>query len=140
MKELLATRWIEKCQPREGGKFGGVTFRMHLTVDWKTGDGLTGDGKSAPSNTDYIKTDKPILPTPKGEPDGFKEIWKARWSRGAIATHIKQRAMKAYSATLKRGVKHADILACVKSCRLELPGFSGHVADGSDAPLQNRSD
>jgi hypothetical protein len=23
MKELLTARWVQKCQPREGGKFGG---------------------------------------------------------------------------------------------------------------------
>ena len=66
MKELLTARWVQKCQPREGGKFGGITFRMHMTVDWKTVDGSIGDGKSTTSNTDTIKTDKPIPHPPRG--------------------------------------------------------------------------
>jgi hypothetical protein len=114
MKELLASRWIEKCQPRDGGKFGGVTFLMRLTVDWKTGDGLTGDGTFTPSNTEYIKTDKPIPPIPKGEQNGFEEIWKAKWSRG-IAQHVRVMAAKAYAAALKRGTSHAEVLAAMKS-------------------------
>jgi hypothetical protein len=52
MKELLIARWIEKCQPRADGKFGGVVFRMRIAVDWKSGGGPTGDGESTPNNTE----------------------------------------------------------------------------------------
>jgi hypothetical protein len=61
-------------------------------------------------------------PTPKGEPNGLEEIWKAKWSRGT-AVHIRQRALKAYIATIKRGNKHEDLLAAVKACvGIDKPG------------------
>lgn len=57
MRELLVRGWVQKCRPRQGGMFVGTIYRMMLTTDWKTVDGLTGDGKSTTSNTDLIKTD-----------------------------------------------------------------------------------
>ncbi|MDP3078659.1 helix-turn-helix domain-containing protein [Bradyrhizobium sp.] len=61
-----------------------------------------------------IDTRKHTPPTPKGEPDGFEEIWKAKWSRGT-APNPRQPALKAYTAALKRGSSPADILAGVKA-------------------------
>jgi hypothetical protein len=66
------------------------------------------------NNTSVNNTEK-IPPAPKGEPDGFEEIWKARWSRGP-QQHIRARALKAYLAALKRGHKHEDLLVAVKAC------------------------
>lgn len=114
MKELLVRGWVQKRRPRDGGKFTGVMYRMMLTTDWKTVGGLTGDGKSTTNNTDNSNTDKPTPQPPKGEPDGFDEIWKACWKRGE-ATNPRQPALKAYLAALKRGAKHEDILAGVKA-------------------------
>jgi hypothetical protein len=53
-------------------------------------------------------------PPPKGEPDGFEEVWKAKWSRGT-APNPRQLASKAYAAALKRGSSPGDILAGVKA-------------------------
>lgn len=55
-RELIATGWLTKLQPRQGGKFEHNVYR--LTVDWKSVDGRTVDGKSTPNNTDISKTDK----------------------------------------------------------------------------------
>jgi hypothetical protein len=52
--------------------------------------------------------------SPKGEPDGFEEIWKAKWSRGT-APNPRQPALKAYAGALKRGSPLAEILAGVKA-------------------------
>lgn len=55
-RELIGTGWLTKLQPRQGGKFEHNVYR--LTVDWKSVDGSTVDGKSTPTNTDISKTDK----------------------------------------------------------------------------------
>lgn len=115
MRELADAGWLTKHQPREnGGLLAHSVIRLHITADWKSGDGSTGDGKSAPIKTDNIKTKEVSPPTPKGEPDGFEEIWKARWGRGK-ASQPRQPAQRAFSAALKKGAKPADILAGVKA-------------------------
>jgi hypothetical protein len=66
------------------------------------------------SNKEDKKEEFPL--TPKGETDGFDEIWKACWSRGG-KSQPKQPALKAYTAAIRRGAKHADILEGVRKRR-----------------------
>lgn len=75
-----------------------------------------GENSQTITDTHSTTTNSTIPPTPKGEPDGFEEIWKAKWSRGEYATHIKHRAMKAYATALKRGHKPEDLLDAVRAC------------------------
>lgn len=58
---------------------------------------------------------EPLKEHPKGEPDGFAEIWKCVWRRGEGKTQPRKPALKAYIAALKRGDKHEEILAAIKA-------------------------
>ncbi|MET4294752.1 hypothetical protein ABIB06_006585 [Bradyrhizobium sp. LB8.2] len=79
------------------------------------GEPRSPDGvKEVHPNSPSELSSKNNPPTPKGEPDGFEEIWKAKWSRGN-APNPRQPALKAYAAALKRGSLPADILAGVKA-------------------------
>ncbi|MHC2315186.1 hypothetical protein ACVIHC_002232 [Bradyrhizobium diazoefficiens] len=78
-------------------------------------NGQTKFGRKGQTITDDKPDEKQTIPlTPKGEPDGFEEVWKARWSRGT-APNPRQPALKAYAAALKRGSSQAEILAGVKA-------------------------
>ena len=111
--ELANAGWLSKKQVRTGGVFSFTEIWLH-TVAGKSVDGSSVDGKSDTTKTDETNTDKPTPPTPKGEPKGFEEVWKAKWSRGT-APNPRQPALKAYAAALKRGSSPADILAGVKA-------------------------
>jgi len=73
-----------------------------------------GENSQTITDTHSTTTNSTIPPTPKGEPDGFEEIWKVKWSRGT-APNPRQPALKAYAAALKRGSSPSDILAAVKA-------------------------
>ncbi|UZE47002.1 hypothetical protein ONR75_18535 [Rhodopseudomonas sp. P2A-2r] len=111
--ELARQGWLSKRQVRKDGIFSHTEIWLHA-VAGKPVNGESVAGTSDATNTDQTKTDKPVPPTPKGEPDGFEQIWKAKWSRGT-AQHVRVKSVKAYAAALKRGATQAEILAAVKS-------------------------
>lgn len=117
--ELARQGWLSKRQVRKDGVFSHTEIWLHAVagkpVDGESVAGSAVDGKSDATNTDQTKTDELIPPTPKGEPDGFAEIWKCVWRRGEGKAQPRKPALKAYIAALKRGDKHEDILAAIKA-------------------------
>jgi hypothetical protein len=76
MHKLAHLGWMSKKQPRKDGKFSGNVFETHVTVDWKSGDGQTGDEKSAVTNTEVNKNKEPTPQPAKGECARFDEFWQ----------------------------------------------------------------
>jgi hypothetical protein len=78
-------------------------------------NGQTKFGRKGQTITDDKPDEKQTIPpTPRGEPDGFEEIWKVVWKRGG-GSQPRQPAARAYAAAIKNGAKHEVILAAVKA-------------------------
>lgn len=102
MRELMQFNWMSKQQPRSDGKFSGNVYRLHVTADWKSGDGSTDDGKSAPTKTDVKKKEEVTLCA------RFEEFYSA------YPNKVARKQCEAIWVRLKLDV-HADaILAMLK--------------------------
>jgi hypothetical protein len=105
--ELARQGWLSKRQVRKDGVFSHTEIWLHAVAGKPVnGESVAGSpvaGESDATNTEINKTDKPIPPTPKGEPDGFKEFWEA------YPNKVKKPKAMAIWRRLK--ANHADVMA-----------------------------